>query len=144
MTERPTRPLDDEVEDEAQEEAPSPAPKKITISIDWVRWLNVAGSLAGVTALTLLTFEVSVGPVRLGRILAYLAGTSILISLLLLMVILLRWIGTLFNQGILKYVYWTLAIPSGLVYYLGAAYLVYAYLVRVLITFMDIILERAP
>ena len=47
-----------------------------------MHWLNVAGSLAAVTAISLLTLEMAVGSIRLGKIAAYALGSSLLIGVL--------------------------------------------------------------
>lgn len=68
-----------ETEDEKDpaEEVQPQLPK--TDSFVWPQLLNITGSLAGVTAISLLTFEMAVGAVRLGKIAAYAMGSSILI-----------------------------------------------------------------
>lgn len=69
---------EDERETEDEKEEEQPRLQKVD-SFGWPQLLNITGSLAGVTAISLLTFEMAVGAVRLGKIAAYAMGSSILI-----------------------------------------------------------------
>jgi len=141
--ERPRRRFPDEEDEEQQEKQKKPK-KRIGEMQDWDRLVNLAGSIAGLTAITILSFEVAVGPIRLGRILAYIAGSLILIGILLLLVVAFRWAVGKIGPGMGRYIFWAFSLPFALFYYLIFAFIVYGYLVRSLIVFMEVILDRAP
>lgn len=143
--ERPRRRMLDEEDEEEQQEQEEEQPKaRVVKREDWTRLVNLAGSVAGLTAITILSFEVAVGPIRLGRILAYVAGSLILIGILLLLVVAFRWAVGKIGPGMGRYIFWAFSLPFALFYYLIFAFIVYGYLVRSLIVFMEVILDNAP
>ena len=74
-------PLPD-LEEEEQKEPEKPQ-KKQAIRPDLMRWLSLATSIAGLTAIAILTFEMILGTIRFGTLLAYGIGTAMMVGLLI-------------------------------------------------------------
>ncbi|MFC1484298.1 hypothetical protein ACFL4U_01425 [Candidatus Neomarinimicrobiota bacterium] len=147
------RPLDeiedrDEIrdpDDELTEEKPSPKPKvKSESNTNWVDWLHIAASLAAVTAITLLTFEMAVGDIRLGKIVAYAMGSSLLIGVLFMMVIVYRWALSKIGPGLWRYTFWALTLPFAFIYYIVFAFIIFSRFAPLLVRIMEAAGENAP
>ena len=127
-----------ETEDEKDpaEEVQPQLPK--TDSFGWPQLLNITGSLAGVPAISLLTFEMAVGSVRLGKIAAYAMGSSILIGVLLVLVIGFKWALLKFEPGLWRYTFWFIGVPFGFIYYLIFIFVIYGVCSPLLLRMMDV------
>ncbi len=140
MTER--RFLDDiDERDEEQEEQPEPV--KVTRT-DWAQWLHIAASLVAVTAISLLTLEMAVGSIRLGKLAAYALGSSLLIGALLILVIIYKYALTKFEPGLWRYSFWFISIPIAFLYYLLFVYLIYGKFAPLLVRMMEAAMSNAP
>ncbi len=140
MTER--RFLDDiDERDEEQEEQPEPV--KVTRT-DWAQWLHIAASLVAVTAISLLTLEMAVGSIRLGKLAAYALGSSLLIGALLILVIIYKYALTKFEPGLWRYSFWFISIPIAFLYYLLFVYLIYSKFAPLLVRMMEAAMSNAP
>ena len=132
-----------ESESEDQEEGIQPRLQKAD-SFDWPQLLNITGSLAGVTAISLLTFEMAVGSVRLGKIAAYAMGSSILIGVLLILVIGFKWALMKFQPGLWRYTFWFIGVPFGFIYYLIFIFVIYGVFSPLLLRMMEVAFANAP
>ena len=132
-----------ESESEDQEEGIQPRLQKAD-SFDWPQLLNITGSLAGVTAISLLTFEMAVGSVRLGKIAAYAMGSSILIGVLLVLVIGFKWALLKFEPGLWRYTFWFIGVPFGFIYYLIFIFVIYGVFSPLLLRMMEVAFANAP
>ena len=140
MTER--RFLDDiDEREEVQEEQPKPGKETET---DWAQWLHIAASLAAVTAISLLTLEMAVGSIRLGKLAAYALGSSLLIGALLILVIIYKYALTKFESGLWRYSFWFISIPIAFLYYLLFVYLIYGKFAPLLVRMMEAAMSNAP
>ena len=128
-------------EDPAEKVQPQ-LPKKD--SFVWTQLLNITGSLAGVTAISLLTFEMAVGSVRLGKIAAYAMGSSILIGVLLLLVVAFKWALAKFQPGLYRYAFWFIGVPFAFVYYLIFIFVIYGVFSPLLLRMMEVAFANAP
>lgn len=136
----------DELEDEEtedSEEATPPEPQKPAPAA-WPQWLSIAASLAAVTAIGLLTLEMSMDTIRLGKLAAYAMGSSLLIGALLLLIIGIKRVLPRFKPGLSRYAFWFVAIPIGFIYYLGFVFLIYSQFAPLLIKFMTAAMDKAP
>jgi hypothetical protein len=147
------RPLDeiedrDEIrdqDDELAKEKPSPKPKvKSESDTNWVDWLHIGASLAAVTAITLLTFEMAVGDIRLGKIVAYAMGSSLLIGVLFMMVIVYRWALSKIGPGLWRYTFWALTLPFAFIYYIVFVFIIFSRFAPLLVRIMEAAGENAP
>jgi len=111
---------------------------------DWAQWLHIAGSLAAVTAISLLTLEMAVGSIRLGKIAAYALGSSLLIGALLILVIIYKYALTKFESGLWRYSFWFISIPIAFLYYLLFVYLIYGKFAPLLVRMMEAAMSNAP
>jgi hypothetical protein len=135
------RDLDDEIADEK----PPPKPKvKPETDTNWVDWLHIAASLAAVTAITLLTFEMAVGDIRLGKIVAYAMGSSLLIGVLFMMVIVYRWALSKIGKGLWRYTFWALTLPFAFIYYIVFVFIIFSRFAPLLVRIMEAAGENAP
>ena len=132
-----------ESESEDQEEQLQPRLQKAD-SFDWPQLLNITGSLAGITAISLLTFEMAVGSVRLGKIAAYAMGSSILIGVLLVLVIGFKWALLKFQPGLWRYTFWFIGVPFGFIYYLIFIFVIYGVFSPLLLRMMEVAFANAP
>ena len=132
-----------ESESEDQEEGIQPRLQKAD-SFDWPQLLNITGSLAGITAISLLTFEMAVGSVRLGKIAAYAMGSSILIGVLLVLVIGFKWALLKFEPGLWRYTFWFIGVPFGFIYYLIFIFVIYGVFSPLLLRMMEVAFANAP
>ena len=132
-----------EGESEDQEEQLQPRLQKAD-SFDWPQLLNITGSLAGITAISLLTFEMAVGSVRLGKIAAYAMGSSILIGVLLVLVIGFKWALLKFQPGLWRYTFWFIGVPFGFIYYLIFIFVIYGVFSPLLLRMMEVAFANAP
>ena len=140
MTER--RFLDDiDEREEEQEEQPKPGKETGT---DWAQWLHIAASLAAVTAISLLTLEMAVGSIRLGKLAAYALGSSLLIGALLILVIIYKYALTKFESGLWRYSFWFISIPIAFLYYILFVYLIYGKFAPLLVRMMEAAMSNAP
>ena len=135
----------DEAESESadQEEDLQPRLQKAD-GFDWPQLLNITGSLAGITAISLLTFEMAVGSVRLGKIAAYAMGSSILIGVLLVLVIGFKWALLKFQPGLWRYTFWFIGVPFGFIYYLIFIFVIYGVFSPLLLRMMEVAFANAP
>ena len=135
----------DEAESESadQEEELQPRLQKAD-GFDWPQLLNITGSLAGITAISLLTFEMAVGSVRLGKIAAYAMGSSILIGVLLVLVIGFKWALLKFQPGLWRYTFWFIGVPFGFIYYLIFIFVIYGVFSPLLLRMMEVAFANAP
>ena len=136
--------LDEEERDARDEEQEEPPQPKKASGVEWSRMLHVAASLAAVTAITLLTFEMAAGSIRLGKIAAYALGSSVLIGVLLLLIISFRRALSKIPRGLWTYTFWSLAIPFAFFYYLIFIYLIYGYVAPFIVKLMGAALAKAP
>ena len=132
-----------ESESEDQEEEKQPRLQKAD-GFDWPQLLNITGSLAGITAISLLTFEMAVGSVRLGKIAAYAMGSSILIGVLLVLVIGFKWALLKFEPGLWRYTFWFIGVPFGFIYYLIFIFVIYGVFSPLLLRMMEVAFANAP
>lgn len=132
-----------ESESEDQEKEIQPRLQKAD-SFDWPQLLNITGSLAGITAISLLTFEMAVGSVRLGKIAAYAMGSSILIGVLLVLVIGFKWALLKFEPGLWRYTFWFIGVPFGFIYYLIFIFVIYGVFSPLLLRMMEVAFANAP
>ena len=132
-----------EGESEDQEEDLQPRLQKAD-GFDWPQLLNITGSLAGITAISLLTFEMAVGSVRLGKIAAYAMGSSILIGVLLVLVIGFKWALLKFEPGLWRYTFWFIGVPFGFIYYLIFIFVIYGVFSPLLLRMMEVAFANAP
>ncbi|MCH7858447.1 MAG: hypothetical protein IID14_01960 [Candidatus Marinimicrobia bacterium] len=128
---------------EDQEEGIQPRRQKAD-SFDWPQLLNITGSLAGITAISLLTFEMAVGSVRLGKIAAYAMGSSILIGVLLVLVIGFKWALLKFQPGLWRYTFWFIGVPFAFIYYLIFIFVIYGVFSPLLLRMMEVAFANAP
>ncbi|MFC1619656.1 hypothetical protein ACFL45_06885 [Candidatus Neomarinimicrobiota bacterium] len=147
------RPLDeiedrDEIRDrndELTEEKAPPKPKvKPESDTNWIDWLHIAASLAAVIAITLLTFEMAVGDIRLGKIVAYAMGSSLLIGVLFMMVIVYRWALSKIGPGLWRYTFWALTLPFAFIYYIVFVFIIFSRFAPLLVRIMEAAGENAP
>ena len=128
-------------EKEEREEEPQPAKPAPT---GWTQWLSVAGSLAAVTAISLLTLEMAVGTIRLGKLAAYALGSSLLIGVLLILVIGFKYALSKFEPGLWRYAFWCMSVPVSFIYYLLFVYLIYGKFAPLLVRMMEAAMSNAP
>ena len=140
MTER--RFLDD-IDERDKEQEEQPEPVKVTRT-DWAHWLHITGSLAAVTAISLLTLEMAVGSIRLGKLAAYALGSSLLIGVLLILVIIYKYALTKFEPGLWRYSFWFISIPIAFLYYILFVYLIYGKFAPLLVRMMEAAMSNAP
>lgn len=118
--------LEEDGEELAEEESP---PKKksrrIALPDDMGRYLSQATSFLGLTAIAILTFELLLGTIRLGTILAYALSTAVMLGFLILMFMGFNWGSKKVPKGMLRWSFWLIAAPFGLFYYLLIAYFTY-------------------
>lgn len=147
------RPLDEpdereerrEREDELAEEKPTPKPEpKPKSDTNWIDWLHIAASLAAVTAISLLTFEMAVGEIRFGKIVAYAMGSSLLIGVLFILVIVYRWTLSKIGPGLWRYTFWALTLPFAFIYYIVFVFIIFSRFAPLLIRIMEAVGENAP
>ncbi len=110
----------------------------------WVQWLQIAASAAAVTAIAVLTLEMALGTVRLGRFMAYALSASMLIGVLLLLIILIRRLLPRFEPGLWRYAFLFIAIPMGFFYYMFFVWLFFAQFAQLLIRVMTAAMTRFP
>lgn len=130
----------DEVEED-QEEQPKPA---IKVSGNWVQWLHIAASLAAVTAISLLTLEMAVGSIILGKLVAYALGASLLIGALFLLIIAYRYALSKIEPGLWRYAFWFLSVPIAFLYYVIFIFLIFSAFAPSLIKLMGAAMSNAP
>ena len=146
MTERRFLDEVDEKEEE-QEEEHEEQPKLVKVTLpqtNWAQWLHIAGSLAAVTAISLLTLEMAVGPIRLGKLAAYAMGPSLLIGVLLILVIIYKYALSKIGPGIWRYAFWFISVPIAFLYYLLFVYLIYGQFAPLLVRMMEAAMANAP
>lgn len=134
---------EDERETEDEKEEEQPRLQKVD-SFGWPQLLNITGSLAGVTAISLLTFEMAVGSVRLGKIAAYAMGSSILIGVLLLLVVAFKWALAKIQPGLYRYAFGFIGVPFAFVYYLIFIFVIYGVFSPLLLRMMEVAFANAP
>lgn len=130
--------MDADQEDESAE-VPAPA-----ASSNGTRWLQLAASLAAVTAISLLTLEMAMGAIRLGKLVAYVMGSSLLIAALLALIIGFKRVLPRFEPGLMRYLFWAVAVPISFLYYLAFAFLIYGFFAPLLIKVMGAAMTRFP
>lgn len=132
---------DDDEELEAVEEQPE---EKTFSKSELTKWLSLATSIAGLTAIAILTFEMVMGTIKFGTLMAYLVGTAFMVGLLILMLMGFQWAHQKIEPGLGRWAFWLISSPLAFFYYLLVAWLVYAKLARLLIKFMGDVLLNAP
>ncbi len=144
MTER--RFLDDV--DEKEEKEPEEQPKLVKVNLpqtNWAQWLHIAGSLAAVTAISLLTLEMAAGStIRLGKLAAYALGSSMLIGVLLVLVMGFKYALSKIEPGVWRYAFLFISIPIAFLYYLLFVYLIYGQFAPLLVRIMGAAMANAP
>jgi len=137
----------EEEQEEKQEEEQEKQPKLVKVNLpqaNWAQWLHIAGSLAAVTAISLLTLEMAVGPIRLGKLAAYALGSSLLIGILLILVIIYKYALSKIKPGIWRYAFWFISVPISFLYYLLFVYLIYGQFAPLLVRMMEAAMANAP
>ena len=137
----------EEKQEEKQEEEQEKKPKLVKVNLpqaNWAQWLHIAGSLAAVTAISLLTLEMAVGPIRLGKLAAYALGSSLLIGILLILVIIYKYALSKIGSGIWRYAFWFISVPIAFLYYLLFVYLIYGQFAPLLVRMMEAAMANAP
>ncbi len=132
---------DEEDDDQEDESTAVPAPAAAS---NGTRWLQLAASLAAVTAISLLTLEMALGAIRLGKLVAYVMGSSLLIAALLALIIGFKRVLPRFEPGLWRYAFWAVAVPIGFLYYLLLVYLIYGFFAPLLIKVMGAAMTRFP
>ncbi len=133
----------DERDEMAEEQEKQPKPAKI-IAGNWVQWLHIAASLAAVTAITLLTLEMALGSIVLGKFLAYALGSSLLIGALFLLIIAYRYALSKIEPGLWRYAFWFISVPVAFLYYLIFIFLIFSVFAPLLIRIMGAAMSNAP
>ncbi|MFB0516425.1 MAG: hypothetical protein ACETWG_07465 [Candidatus Neomarinimicrobiota bacterium] len=133
----------DELENEVEAQEQQPEPGRL-MAPRWTQWLNIAGSLAAVTTITILTLEMAFGSIRLGKLAAYALGSCILIGTLLLLIIGYRYALSKIEPGLWRYTFWFISIPFAFLYYLILIFLIYGQFTPFLVKMMEVAFSRAP
>ena len=134
-------------EDEDQEEEESPPEVKsgrFAPPANLERYLGLAASFLGLTSIALLTFELVLGTIRLGTILAYALATAVMLGFLILMFLGFNWGSKKVPKGMLRWSFWLISAPFGLFYYLLVAYLVYDKMAHAFMALMKLAFANAP
>ncbi len=134
----------DELDEEPVEESAQAPPVATTSESNWTQRLQLAASLAAVTAISLLTLEMAMGAIRLGKLVAYVMGSSLLIAALLALIIGFTRVLPRFEPGLKRYLFWAVAVPISFLYYLALAFLIYGYFSPLLIKVMGAAMTRFP
>ena len=132
---------DEEDEDQEEESTEVPAPAAAS---NGTRWLQLAASLAAVTAISLLTLEMAMGAIRLGKLVAYVMGSSLLIAALLALIIGFKRVLPRFEPGLKRYLFWAVAVPISFFYYVALVFLIYGVFSPLLIKVMRAAMTRFP
>lgn len=138
------KPFPDDIEEEEKEEPEEPEKPKEKTPIEWSRWLSIAASLAAIVTISVVTFDMAVGPVRFRIIVAYALGSSLLIAALLVLVIAFKYALSKFEPGLWRYAFWFMSITIAFIYYLLFAYLVFSKFAPLLVRMMDAAMSNAP
>ncbi len=135
--------FDDEDEDlgklENEEEAqakPQKKPRRFAMPTDLERYLGWATSFLGLTSITILTFELVLGTIRFGTILAYAVATAVMLGVLMLLFLGLKWASDIAPEGIARMAYWLFASAVSLIIYLALVLLLYDKLAHFFISLM--------
>ena len=147
MTERRFLNDVDEKEEKEPEEQPEEQPKLVKMNLretNWAQWLHIAGSLAAVTAISLLTLDMAIGTIGLSKLAAYAMGSSLLIGILLILVIIYKFALSKIKPGIWRYAFWFISIPIAFLYYLLFVYLIYGQFAPFLFKMMGAAMSNAP
>ena len=132
--------IDEEPEEEVEEQ-----PEHVTfVKADLARWLNLATTIAGLTAIAILTFEMVLGTVRFGTFMAYLVGTAFMVGLLILMVMGFQWALKKIGTGLGRWAFLLMGSVIAFFYYLFVAWLVYVKLAQFLIWLMKAAQANIP
>ena len=137
-------PIPDIEEEEEDQKEPEEAPKQQANKSNLTRWLSLATSIAGLTAIAILTFEMILGTIRFGTLLAYGIGTAMMVGLLMLMILGFKWAAEKFSPGMMRWAFWLIMSPLAFFYYLLVAWLVYVKFAQLLIHLMKSVLVNAP
>ncbi len=132
---------DNDEELEAVEEQPE---EKTFSKSELTKWLSLATSIAGLTAIAILTFEMILGTVKFGTFMAYLVGTAFMLGLLILMVIGFQWAFKKIGPGLGRWAFLLMGSVLAFFYYLLVAWLVYVQLAQLLIRLLKSTLINAP
>jgi len=133
----------DEADSEEKEQEPQPEPSPPTPT-RWAQWLHIAGSIAGVTALSILTLEMALGSIRLGKVAAYALGSSLLIGILFILVIGYRYALSKIKPGLWRYTFWFISVPLAFFYYLFFIFLIFGQFAPLLVRAMEAAFANAP
>ena len=147
MTERRFLNDVDEKEEKEPEEQPEEQPKLVKMNLretNWAQWLHIAGSLAAVTAISLLTLDMAIGTIGLSKLAAYAMGSSLLIGILLILVIIYKFALSKIGPGIWRYAFWFISIPIAFLYYLLFVYVIYGQFAPFLFKMMGSAMSNAP
>lgn len=115
----------DEDEEPEEQEEPQKKRGRFSMPTDLERYMGWATSFLGLTSITILTFELVLGAIRFGTILAYAIATAVMLGMLILLFLGLKWSSEKVPQGMLRWSFWLIASPFALFYYLLVGFLVY-------------------
>ena len=134
----------DEDEDLEEEESPPEVKSgRFARPANLERYLSMAATFLGLTSIALLTFELVLGTIRLGTILAYALATAVMLGFLILMFLGFNWGSKKVPKGMLRWSFWLIAAPFGLFYYLLVAILVYDKMAHALMALMKMAFANA-
>jgi hypothetical protein len=141
---RPRSFADMEEEEEKPQEPKKPEKPKREFRIEWAPWMNVAGSIVGLTAIFLLTLEVATDTLTVGRIVAYAMGAILMIGLVLILVVAYKFLLPRIKEPLWRYVALAFTIPLAFIYYIAFSFLVFGQFTPMLIKLMERVSEQAP
>lgn len=133
-----------EIDEEPEEEVEEQPEEKTFTKSELTRWLNLATTIAGLTAIAILTFEMVLGTVRFGTFMAYLVGTAFMVGLLILMVMGFQWALKKIGTGLGRWAFLLMGSVLAFFYYLLVAWLVYVQLAQLLIRLLKATLINHP
>ena len=126
----------DEDEELEKQEEPQKKPGRFAMPTDMERYLGWATSFLGLTSITILTFELILGAIRFGTILAYAVATAVMLGMLILLFLGLKWASDIAPKGIARVAYWLFASAVSLIIYLALVLLLYDKLAHFFISLM--------
>ncbi|MCH7574889.1 MAG: hypothetical protein IIA59_07165 [Candidatus Marinimicrobia bacterium] len=127
----------DEDEDLEEEESPPEVKSgRFAPPANLERYLGRAATFLGLTSIAILTFELVLGTIRLGTILAYAVATAVMLGVLMLLFLALKWASDIAPAGIARWAYWLFASAVTLIIYLALVLLLYDKLAHFFISLM--------
>ena len=142
--ERRPRSFEDLEEEEESPKPEKPEKEKRDFRIEWAPWMNIAGSIVGLTAIFLLTLEVATDALTVGRIIAYVMGAILMIGLVLILVVGYKFLLPRIKEPLWRYVALALTIPLAFIYYIAFSFLVFGQFTPMLIKLLERVNEQAP